>query len=299
MREVSVIINPVSGTGRARALRRKLETAFQRFSPLIEVTSRAGEEEELARRAAQRGAETVVVVGGDGTWGNAAHGILASGSSPRLALIAAGTGNDFAKSVAAPAGDPEATALLIESGAERLVDVGFAGDRAFLNCCGTGFDTAVLARSDRMRAVSGAVRYLGAALAEILSYQGERVHITPWPHHAHGETLLTVFANGRWYGGMFHIAPHAKPDDGALEAIRIGNARGLRRLRLLGAAVRGEHIAMPGVELASGQEFTLTFETPPLVNTDGELRRAPGNELIVRIQPGALRLVAPPPARSE
>jgi diacylglycerol kinase (ATP) len=299
MGEVAIIINPVSGRGRARRLRERLADAFSRFSPSVETTARPGEEEQLARRAAERGAGTIVVVGGDGTWGNAAHGVLASGRDPRIALIAAGTGNDFAKSIAAPAGDPKSTAALVESGAERRVDVGFADDRAFLNCCGTGFDTAVLARSERMRMVGGAARYLGAALTEIFSYRSESVRISPWSSDSAADTLLTVFANGRWYGGMFHIAPHAAPDDGALEAIRITDVRGLRRLRLLAAAIGGEHIAAPGVELASGPRFTLTFEAPPLVNTDGELRLAAASELTIRLVPGALRLVAPPAVSSE
>ena len=43
--------------------------------------------------------------GGDGTWGNVANAIVAAGADVRLALIAAGTGNDFAKTMERPATD--------------------------------------------------------------------------------------------------------------------------------------------------------------------------------------------------
>ncbi|HEX6250806.1 MAG TPA: diacylglycerol kinase family protein [Gemmatimonadaceae bacterium] len=293
MAELTIIVNPASGRGRARSLLGGIESAFAAFRPRYEVSTGPGAEERLAREAADRGAETIVAVGGDGTWGNVAHGIVQSGASPRVALLAAGTGNDFAKSAGVPADDPHATAALVRSGSTRRVDLGAAGERVFLNCCGTGFDTAVLERNARLPVLRGPIRYMAAAMAEILTYRGERVAISPWTDTAAEPTLLTVFANGAWYGGMFHIAPDAAPDDGVLEAVRIRDVRGAQRVGLLLSAIRGRHIGRAGVEVGRGSGFTLDFASPPLVNTDGEVRRAASTQLTVRVLPGALRLVAP------
>ena len=293
MADVTIIVNPASGNGRARSLLGAIESAFAPLRPRYEISTGPGDEERLAWEAADRGAETIVAVGGDGTWGNVAHGIVQSGASPRVALLAAGTGNDFAKSAGVPADDPHATAALVQSGSTRAVDLGAAGDRVFLNCCGSGFDTAVLARNARLPVLRGPIRYMAAALAEILTYRGERVSLSPWTDPVARPTLLTVFANGAWYGGMFHIAPHAAPNDGMLEAIRILDVRGAQRVALLLSAVRGKHIGRPGVEVGRGPDFTLEFASPPLVNTDGEVRRATSSRLTVRVLPGALRLVAP------
>lgn len=293
MADLTIIVNPASGNGRARSLLGAIESAFAPFHPRYEISTSPGAEERLAREAADRGTETIVAVGGDGTWGNVAHGIVQSGTRPRVALLAAGTGNDFAKSAGVPADDPHVTAALVRSGSTRDVDLGAAGDRVFLNCCGTGFDTAVLARNARLPVLRGPIRYMAAALAEILTYRGERVSLSPWPDPTARPTLLTVFANGAWYGGMFHIAPHAAPDDGTLEAIRILDVRGAQRVALLLSAVRGKHIGRAGVEFGRGPGFTLEFDSPPLVNTDGEVRRATSSQLTVRVLPGALRLVAP------
>jgi diacylglycerol kinase (ATP) len=288
-----VILNPASGGGRLRKSISRIQAAFARFSPEYLVTTTVGEEEGLARDAADAGADTIVLVGGDGTWGNAVHGIVSTGARPRVALLAAGTGNDFVKSVGAPAHDPATTAQLVEAGAERRVDVGQADDRVFLNCLGIGFDTAVLARSYSMRRLQGPVRYLAAAIAELFTYRSRSSVITPWPGTDTGDALLTVIANGSWYGGMFHIAPHARPDDGMLDAIRVSDVRGLRRLSLLAAAVSGGHVKRRDVQLASGAEFSLAFETPPMLNLDGELRLASAASVSVRVLPRALRLVAP------
>jgi len=293
MAEVTIIVNPAAGRGIGRSLLGAIESAFAPLRPRYEISTGPGAEERLAREAAERGTATIVAVGGDGTWGNVAHGIVQSGASPRMALLAAGTGNDFAKSAGVPADDPHATAALVRSGSVRNADLGLAGDRVFLNCCGTGFDTAVLARNARIPLLRGPARYMAAALAELFTYRGERVSLSPWKDPSARETLLTVFANGAWYGGMFHIAPHAAPDDGMLEAIRIRDVRGAQRLALLLSAVRGRHLGREGVEVERGPSFTLEFASPPLVNTDGEVRRATSSELTVRVLPGALRLVAP------
>lgn len=292
MAGVTIIVNPASGSGRARALLGTIERAFAPLNPTYVISTGPGREEQLAGEAGARGAETIVAIGGDGTWGNVAHGLIVSGARPRLALLAAGTGNDFAKSAGVPATDPWATAALIRGGSERRVDLGTIGGRVFLNCCGTGFDTAVLARSARMPILRGPIRYMAAAIAELFTYRSESVSLSPWIDDDARDTLLTVFANGAWYGGMFHIAPHASPEDGLLDAIRIRDARGAQRLALLTSAVRGKHLGRAGVEVGRGASFTLGFPAPPLVNTDGEVRLATSSTLTVSTLPGALRLVA-------
>jgi diacylglycerol kinase (ATP) len=294
MTDISIIINPAAGRGRARSLLRSIEGAFASLRPRYEISGGPRDEERLAREAAARGVDTIVAVGGDGTWGNVAHGIIESGATPSLALLAAGTGNDFAKSARVPASDPRATAALIRSGSERRIDLGTVSGRVFLNCCGTGFDTAVLTRNDRMPLLRGPVRYMAAALTELFAYRCEPVALSPWQDDKAHDTLLTVFANGAWYGGMFHIAPLANPEDGVLDAVRIRDLRGIRRLALLASAIRGRHLGRDGVESRRGVSFRLEFPAPPLVNTDGEVRLATSPVLTVSALPAALKLVAPP-----
>src|SRR5262245_19566821 len=103
---VRVIVNPMSGRGRGGTMLPAIREAFAGVGVTgIEVTSAAGEEHALAERALADGATTLVAVGGDGTWSNVANAILDAGASSadcRLALLASGTGNDFAKTLGAP-----------------------------------------------------------------------------------------------------------------------------------------------------------------------------------------------------
>jgi len=295
---IVVIVNPAAGGGRAERMLPQLHAVFDPLDARFTSSREPGDEERLARAAASEGAETIVAVGGDGTWSNVAQGVLLSGRSPRLALVAAGTGNDYAKTIGAPATDIAETARLITAESERLSDVGVAGDRAFLNCCGFGFDAAVLRRVPRIQFLRGAARYMAAALTELVSYRGEPISIEPWPHAVEGNVLLLVISNGRWYGGMFEIAPHARADDGRLDAVRVSDIRGLQRLAVLVRATRGRHIDASGVQTHSAPAFTLRFNELPTVNTDGELWRASWKNVGVRVLARALRIVAPPAARN-
>jgi len=104
---------------------------------------------------------------------------------------------------------------------------------------------------------------------------------------------MLIIANGKNFGGSFHIAPGASVTDGRLDAIAIAMAPPLRRARLFGAATKGTHVALAEVQTEQAPSFTLTFPTPPAYETDGEYNRAASARLEVRCVPGALRVVAP------
>src|SRR5437867_9082221 len=110
---VCVILNPAAGRGRGlRTLPEIRKTFAAQGVTEILVTTAKHEEGSIARHAIDRGFGTLVAVGGDGTWSNVAQAILESQSDCRLALLAAGTGNDFAKTLGAPAHDFAVTARL-------------------------------------------------------------------------------------------------------------------------------------------------------------------------------------------
>jgi diacylglycerol kinase family enzyme len=108
-----LIANPAAGRGRgARRLPRVREALAAVGIRDIRSTRGPGEERDLAARAAEEGIETIVALGGDGTWGNVARGILDARRDARLVPIAAGTGNDFPHALGLPAFDPVAMARI-------------------------------------------------------------------------------------------------------------------------------------------------------------------------------------------
>jgi len=295
---VTVIVNPASGRGRGA---RTLPAVIQAFNAIgvtdIQTTKAREDESAIALRAMDAGATTLVAVGGDGTWGNVANAILRSGanSSVRLALIAAGTGNDFAKTAGCPATDFEATAKLIAAGVETKVDVGRIEEHFFLNITGFGFDAAVLEDILKIKWVKGEALYLYSALRQLTSYPGVDITVASASDRRDKvRHLMMVVANARNFGGKFLIAPNASLTDGLLDSVAILDASTLRRVRLFGAVGKGTHQEMDEVVMEQSPSFTVTFDEPPAYETDGEYRRARTPELHITCVPGALRLVAAP-----
>lgn len=293
----TVIVNPAAGRGRgARALPAVREAFAAVGITDIRLTASKADERALATQAITDGATTLVAVGGDGTWGNVAHAILAAGAGNdvRLGLVAAGTGNDFAKTVGTPAGDPVATARLVVDGGDTRVDVGRIEDQYFLNIAGFGFDIAVLEDIPSIPWLKGDAVYICSALRQLVGYRGVDIDISS-PGGRRGQTrhLMLIIANARNFGGAFRIAPHASLTDGALDAISIHDASTMRRLALFGAAARGTHIAHPEVVTEAASAFTVHFAAPPAYETDGEYRQAATADVEVRCVPSALRVVAP------
>ena len=295
---VCVIVNPAAGRGRGARTLAAVTTAFNAVGVTdIRTTETREDEGAIARRAMDAGATTLVAVGGDGTWGNVANAILTSGANAqvRLALVAAGTGNDFAKTAGSPATDVAATARLVAEGAETRVDVGRIEERYFLNITGFGFDAAVLEDILKIKWVKGEALYLYSALRQLTSYPGVDIAVASASKQGgRARHLMMVIANARNFGGKFLIAPDASLTDGLLDSVAILDASTWRRIKLFGAVAQGKHQTLSEVVMEQSPSFTVTFDAPPAYETDGEYRQAKTAELEIACVPGALRLVAPP-----
>lgn len=264
---------------------------------MVRVTSGPGDETRLAQRALAHGAAALIAVGGDGTWSKVASALMRSERRAPLALIAAGTGNDFAKTVGAPARDIRRTLDLIDAGKTKRVDAGTVEGRFFLVCCGFGFDTAVLQRMQSVRGLRGSARYVYAALRELPRYPGFEVSLAGGadPHRPSDvprSLLLLVIANARHYGGAFRIAPNADLTDGLLDAIALAPLGTLARAGLLLSATRGTHVQSPAVTEYQQPFFDLKFAAQPVYNLDGDLYQARSRILRVECLPAALEVFA-------
>jgi diacylglycerol kinase (ATP) len=290
-----LLVNPAAGRGRALRRLDAATRALARAGPLDVVrTERSGDEARLALDAAHDGVRTLVVLGGDGTVSRVAGALATVGAETALAILAAGTGNDFAKSLGAPVHHYAAMAERIARGETRRVDIGRLAGRPFVNAAGFGFDVAVLERMTRARWLRGDALYIASALAELLRFDGldARVHVAPEAFDAHARWLLLVIANGQWFGGSFRIAPSARLDDGQLNLVLVRDMSAWRRVRVFSAAPFGAHVRAPEVQPLDATSCTVTTETPSACELDGEL--VPASQAVVEadVLPRALVCVA-------
>ncbi len=294
-RPIVLLVNPTAGSGRARQQVDRAYAALRTVGPVdIVESTRARDETRLATEASRANARAVVVLGGDGSVSHAARGLIAARTAIPLAIFAAGTGNDFAKSLGVPAHDFLATARLIEAGKTRIIDAGEIDGLPFVNAAGFGFDVDVLQRTRDPRRnplLRGSPLYVVTALQQLFRYRGFDAALQGFGNGTSSHWLTVVFANGQWFGGAFRIAPDAQLDDGCLDAVGIADASPFTRAGLFARALRGAHTSHDTVHATRAATFEIEFAERPDFQADGEAHHARSKTVTVRCLPRALRVV--------
>ncbi|HXZ98969.1 MAG TPA: diacylglycerol kinase family protein [Candidatus Binatia bacterium] len=304
-----VVVNPRSAGGRTERRWAEIQRALQRSGVRLSfhLTLGTGDATLLTRQAiADEGIRRVVAVGGDGTVNEVVNGCFAEdgtllGDDLTVGLIASGTAGDFRRTLGLP-DDPVIAARVLAAGTTRRLDVGrvtLAGGahRYFANIASCGISADVVARVDRHRPAWGRLRtasFLAAALASLATYRNREVLVTVDSEVRPRRIQQVVMANSRWFGAGMMIAPLARPDDGLLDVVTVGDISRLASILALPRLYRGRHLTLPEVEHTRARSVRIEpsgGEDPPLLEADGELLGPAPAE--VTILPGALRFSAP------
>lgn len=248
-RRLVYIINPAAGHGRYLAAARA--QAEDAHADAVHLTERARDCEDFVTETCLADPDThFVVYGGDGTAGEAANGIMRAGAGRRALFtsVACGSGNDFARGIAAFPPPP---------GAEfREIDLVSVNGRYVLNMLNIGFDCDVVAASEQMRrrrfvpnglsyilGVAGVLARKSAFAGEIeldgVARAGEDALTT---ERLTGSFLLCAVANLPYCGGGFKAAAAADPSDGFLDVLIVHDVTRRRFVSLVGGYHDGTHI---------------------------------------------------------
>ena len=291
--EIVAIVNPLSGAGatpgiaeqRVALLRARFTAA--RVSGDVHLTQRSHHAGELARAAVAAGARLVIAWGGDGTINEI--GTALARSDVALGIVAAGSGNGFAHEVGVPT-LPEAAIDVAIHGRDRQIDAGELEGRLFFNIAGIGFD-AVVAQQFNLQTLGrrGMAPYVRIGLRETFRYRGLRYRIRLDDEEIVSDALLIAFANGREYGNHIRLAPHARLDDGKLEAMVVEDRTPLARLWCSRHLALGTADKAPRVIMRSVQSARIEADGDLLYHLDGEIGTAKGS-IAVRILPKVLKV---------
>lgn len=297
---VAVLTNPTAGRRRhQRILPQILDRLRQSGHELVPVSATDAEQAEVAcRRAVAEGAAALVAVGGDGTQHAALQAV--AGTPVPYAAVPAGTGNDFATALGAPA-DPlraaEAVATALRERRTRRFDLarvtGADGrHRWYGTVLAAGFDAIVNERGNRLRWPRGASRYDVAIFLELVRLRARRYRIRLDGEPVEVDAVLVAVGNTACYGGGIRICPAAVPTDGLLEVV-VGRRMGrLTLARLRPRAYRGTHVRHRLVDSYHAREVGLELVDDEVVAyADGE--RCLPLPVTVTAVAGALTAVTP------
>jgi diacylglycerol kinase family enzyme len=238
---------------------------------------------ELARRAVADGADLLGVAGGDGTQALVA-GIAAEHGIPLL-VISAGTRNHFALDLGLDRDDPSRCLDALQDGVELLVDLGFIGERPFVNNASFGAYAAVVQspayRDDKTRTT---LDQLPGLLA---GEQGPRLLARAGNVTVEGPQAVLVSNNVYGMGDIAGLGRRARLDRGNLGVFAVTVASAVQAAGL----VRGTQSR--GVTRLAGREVVVDADAAQIpVGVDGEALLL-DTPVRCTIRPAALRVRVP------
>ena len=264
------IINPVAGSGRARATEAVIREVMEENKLDYEIifTSR---EKEAIELAAKKDYDIIIAVGGDGTINEVASGLLKRGQGS-LGIIPAGTGNDLSRSLNIPQ-DPRLALDLILKKKVKEVAIGQSNLYPFLNIASIGFDVEVLTNIHIFRKrVKGSFSYVLALIYTLLKYRKKEIGLEIDGKKIKRNLLLLAIGNGKYYGGGMKVIPHADFFDDYLHICLVKDVSNLRVLFLFPLIFRGSHTKLKKyVESYKAREIRVTSDSNLLLNVDGEV----------------------------
>jgi diacylglycerol kinase (ATP) len=225
---------------------------------------------------------------------------IAGRSGIEIAVIARGTGWDFARSLGLPRNIDRAIDVAL-SGETRTIDLGRAtyrlwaggeGQSFFANVASAGMSGAIAQRAnDSSKALGGKVSYLWATFAVFARWSSTEIRVTVDGETREARMHDVIVANGPYVGGGMKIAPEAQPDDGTFDVLLIGDLTKRDLVLTMPKIFRGTHLPHPKAELLRGAQVSVDATDRLPIELDGE---QPGTTPArFEIVPQALRVRVP------
>jgi diacylglycerol kinase (ATP) len=294
---VAVVANPTSGRGKGARLIPQVAAVLgslgvdHRILPSADGADAVG----LARTATEEGADVVAALGGDGQVGAVANGILEGGGGAALAVIPAGTGNDFARALGLDRKNPIGAAELLGAPVLRAIDAVKVKtpERScfFVNIGSAGFDAEVNAYANQIRLVKGTASYIVAMLVMLRRFQPGQFRISVDGQDQSKAAMLVIVGNAVSYGGGMKVTPNALLDDGALDILILKAMSKFQLVKTFPKVFRGSHLDHPAVQMLRGRRIEVAAERTMQVFGDGDhIGTLPAT---FEVLDGAIRVVAP------
>jgi len=251
-----VVVNPVARGGRAGPPRELLERLAQQRGLRVEwwATRAPGHAAELAAQAARERLPMLAVWGGDGTYNEAARGLV--GSETALLALPGGTTSVLAYELGIPR--DVGRALLAQLDGERRAMAVARTDRGqlFLLMLSVGPDARILTNLPPLLKRRGGK--LGITVQAFVEFmRGGLPRFTATVNGTPLDASWCIAGNARSYGGPFAATPGADPFRPGLEVVTLTRHGRAAVVPFFFAIPFGRHLRMRGVRCSMADEVRL------------------------------------------
>ena len=305
MRKALVIYNPAAGRFPVKPFLKAIQAELARAGWKVDIAAtRDGDHAvQLGRQAVAEDYEAVFAVGGDGTVGQVASGLL--GSETALGVLPAGTSNVWAQELGLPAfswanpGRLQENTRTLATAPIYWVDMGQCNEFPFMMWAGIGLDAMTIHAvepRDRLEKFFAVPEYAASTLWNASQWKGIRLRLWADEKEVEGHYLLAVVNNIRRYmGGYSVLSPGAYLDDGLLDLWLFRGDSLADAFRIIYELWSGGHVNSDEAQRIPFQTLRVQAESSFFVHMDAEPKGST-QEAKVSVHKQALKLLVPPDA---
>jgi diacylglycerol kinase (ATP) len=266
----ALVINPVAGQGKGATVGTYVAGYLNSRKIKYEIIiGRSGiDQADSLQRFLDRNPDCsgVIAVGGDGLL----HLVLQKITPAQvpLAVIPAGTGNDFVRTLGWSPDDVDAILQAVLSKKPQSVDLGLVDGEWFAAILSTGFDSIVNEKANTMSWPKGPMKYNVAIAIELPRFTPHHYEIVLDDRTISTQAMLIAVANGRSYGGGMLVCPHADIADGYFDVMVLHPVSKLEFIKVFPRVFKGTHITHPAVEITRSKSVKISSDA--VAYADGE-----------------------------
>lgn len=254
------IVNPVSGRGKALKVSLGIKKICEEEKLDYEIHYTNGPKDATRIAKKVKGSKNIIYsVGGDGTLNEVLNGVI--GTKNMLAVIPAGSGNDFYRTLSKM--DDEMP----------LIDVGKVNGKYFLNVVSIGIDAEVAKNAEVMKKlkVPTSQIYNASIVYTFFKYKFKDIEFSVDNTRSKNKCTILTICNGKMYGGGYKIAPEALLSDGYFDVYIVDKISKPTLPFLLGKLKKGTHESLKEVHKSKATKIKFKCDYDLVCNVDGEI----------------------------
>jgi YegS/Rv2252/BmrU family lipid kinase len=291
-----LIFNPVAGQGDPDQDLATIQSLLSTDEIDLEIVITTAECEpgELAQAAIDRGAQSIIASGGDGTLSAVAAALM--GSDIPLGIISRGTANAFANALELPTTIPEACEAIV-AGHTKVVDMARCNGLPMVLLAGIGFEAETVELADRAaKNRFGMMAYVLAGIQQLRNLDRFDVEIEMEDKIVSVSAAAITIANAAPATSILaQGSAEVVFDDGLLDLTIVAPKTALGAIatsfELLSSTLRGTASQREDVGFLRSKRFKVSTNPPQKVVLDGEVIGSTPIE--VECLPGGLTVFAP------
>ncbi len=266
----ALVINPVAGQGKGTTVGTYVAGWLtQRKIPYTLITgpsstSLADQLGNFLEKSSD--CDGVIAVGGDGLLHLVLQKVVPA--QVPLALIPAGTGNDFVRTLGWSLDSFDEHLSFVTSTQPTPIDLGLVDGEWFGAILSTGFDSIVNEKANTLSWPKGPMKYNAAIAIELPRFKPRHYEIFLDDQSISTEAMLIAVSNGRSYGGGMLVCPDANISDGLFDVMILRPVSKIEFLKVFPRVFAGTHLSHSAVEVLRSR--TVRIESKAVAYADGE-----------------------------